>query len=55
MKNRGLDLIIFSCAYGLSVFPLCKNVCLDILPIFQLGFLVFVVVELYELFVYFEN
>ena len=47
-------LSIFSCAYWSSVFLLWKNVCLSLLPIVGLDFF-FVVVELYELFVYFGN
>ena len=43
-----------SCDYWLSVCLLWRNVYLGLLPIFQLGCLV-VVVELYELFVYFGN
>ena len=44
---------IFSRAYWGSVYFLWRNVYLDLLPIFQLGF--FVVVELNELLVYFGN
>ena len=45
---------IFSYAYWPSVRLLWRNVYLGFLPIFLVGFFV-VVVELYELFVYFGN
>ena len=48
-------LSIFSCVYWLSVFLLWRNVCLGLLPIFQLGSLFFVVAELYEMLIYFGN
>ena len=47
-------LSIFSCAYWPSVCLLWRNVYLELLLIFQLGCLFFVI-ELYKLFVYFGN
>ena len=44
---------IFSCASWPSVCP-CRNVYVDLLPFFWLGFCCFVI-ELHELFVYFGN
>ena len=44
----------FSCACWSSVCLLWRNMYLGLLPIFQLGCL-FLVVELYELFVYLGN
>ena len=47
----------FACTCWLSVYLLWENVCSDSLFIFQFDFWVFfvVVIELYELFVYFGN
>ena len=47
-------LTISSCAYWPPVYLLWRNVYLVLLPIFQLGCLVFAI-ELYELSVYFGN
>ena len=47
-------LSIFPCTFWPSVYLLWRNVCLDLLPIFWLGcldFVVVIVIELYELFV----
>ena len=48
-------LSIFSCTSWPSVCLLWRSVYLGLLPIFQLGFLGFFGVELYELFVYFGD
>ena len=45
-------LSIFPYAYWPSMRLFLRNVCLGLLPIFQLGCFWFFVVELYELFVY---